>query len=185
MVKPFEDFCFNESIGSIGWVETTYGVHLIEVLDRRKEVEEARVAYISRTVDASAVTAREAYAQASEFAINATDKESLLEAASEAGYSTGEGKGIAPAARSIAGIREATEIVAWTYRSERGEVSNPILTADFYIVAHLDNVTEAGVPTLEAVKEEMTEGATNEAKGDWYAQQMDGTSPRRHCRCRW
>ena len=176
MVKPFEDFCFNESIGSIGWVETTYGVHLIEVLGRRKEVEEARVAYISRTVDASAVTAREAYAQASEFAINATDKESLLEAASEAGYATGEGKGIAPAARSIAGIREATEIVAWTYRSERGEVSNPILTADFYIVAHLDNVTEAGVPTLEAVKEEMTEGATNEAKGDWYAQQMDGTS---------
>ena len=30
MVKPFEDFCFDKPIGSVGWVETTYGVHLIE-----------------------------------------------------------------------------------------------------------------------------------------------------------
>ena len=34
MVAPFEDFCFDKPIGSVGWVETTYGVHLIEVLDR-------------------------------------------------------------------------------------------------------------------------------------------------------
>ena len=47
MVKPFEDFCFDKPVGAIGWVETTYGVHLIEVLDRRSEVEEARVASTS------------------------------------------------------------------------------------------------------------------------------------------
>ena len=76
MVAPFEDFCFDKPIGSVGWVETTYGVHLIEVLDRRSEVEEARVAFISKPVAASAATARDAYAMASEFAINATDKES-------------------------------------------------------------------------------------------------------------
>ena len=33
---------------------------------------------------------------ASEFAINATDKESLMAAAKEAGYSTGEANSIAP-----------------------------------------------------------------------------------------
>ena len=176
MVKPFEDFCFNEPIGALGWVETTYGVHLIEVLDRRTEIEEARVAFISKAVGASAETARDAYAMASEFAINATDKESLLAAAEEAGYTTGEANSIAPAARTIAGVRDAAEIVAWTYRSEEGEVSNPILTPDFYIVAHLDAATAAGAPELEAVEAEMREGATNEAKGELYAEKMDGAN---------
>ena len=176
MVKPFEDFCFNEPIGALGWVETTYGVHLIEVLDRRTEIEEARVAFISKTVGASANTAREAYAMASEFAINATDKESLLAAAEDAGYATGEANSIAPAARTIAGIRDAAEIVSWAYRSEEGEVSNPILTPDFYIVAHLDAATKAGTPDLEDVEDEMREGATNEAKGELYAEKMDGAN---------
>ena len=176
MVKPFEDFCFDKPIGALGWVETTYGVHLIEVLDRRSEVEEARVAFITTPVSASSGTAREAYAMASEFAINATDKESLMAAAADAGYATGEANSIAPAARSIAGVRDAAEIVSWAYRSEAGEVSNPILTPDFYIVAHLDAATKAGVPELESVRDEMREGAINEAKGELYAEKMDGAN---------
>ena len=176
MVKPFEDFCFDKPIGALGWVETTYGVHLIEVLDRRSEVEEARVAFITKPVSASAGTAREAYAMASEFAINATDKESLMAAAADAGYATGEANSIAPAARSIAGVRDAAEIVSWAYRSEAGEVSTPILTPDFYIVAHLDAATKAGVPELENVRDEMREGAINEAKGELYAEKMDGAN---------
>ena len=176
MVKPFEDFCFDKPIGALGWVETTYGVHLIEVLDRRSEVEEARVAFITKPVSASAGTAREAYAMASEFAINATDIESLMAAAADAGYATGEANSIAPAARSIAGVRDAAEIVSWAYRSEAGEVSNPILTPDFYIVAHLDAATKAGVPELESVRDEMREGAINEAKGELYAEKMDGAN---------
>ena len=176
MVKPFEDFCFDKPSGALGWVETTYGVHLIEVLDRRTEIEEARVAFITKPVAASAATARDAYAMASEFAINATDKESLMAAAKEAGYATGEANSIAPSARSIAGVKDASEIVAWSYRSQEGEVSNPILTSDFYIVAHLDAITKAGAPDLEDVREKMVEGATNEAKGKLYAKKMEGSS---------
>ena len=176
MVKPFEDFCFDKPVGSLGWVETTYGVHLIEVLDRRDEVEEARVAYITRAVAASNETARDAYAQASEFAINASDKDALIAAAEEAGYSTTEAKDIAVNARSIAGMRDGSEIVGWAYRSEVGEISNPILTADFYVVAHLDAAKEDGVPKLEDVKEEMTTGAMNEAKGKLYAERMNGAN---------
>ena len=176
MVKPFEDFCFNKPIGALGWVETTYGVHLIEVLDRRDEIEEARVAFISKDIAASSTTARDAYAMASEFAINATDKASLMAAAEEAGYTTSEANGIAPAARNIAGVRDASEIVAWAYRSEEGEVSNPILTSEFYVVAHLDAAIKAGVPPLKLVEEEMREGATNEAKGELYASKMNGAN---------
>ncbi len=176
MVKPFEDFCFEKPIGALGWVETTYGVHLIEVLDRRSEIEESSVTFITKALTASASTARDAYAMASEFAINATDKESLMSAAENAGYATGEANSIAPSARTIAGIRDAAEIVSWSYRSEAGEISNPILTSDFYIVAHLDASKKSGVPTLDDVREEMREGAMNKAKGEFYSSKMDGAN---------
>ncbi|MGB2383664.1 MAG: hypothetical protein ACPH78_08030, partial [Flavobacteriales bacterium] len=87
-----------------------------------------------------------------------------------------EANSIAPAARSIAGVRDAAEIVGWTFRSEQGEISNPILTSDFYIVAHVDQITEAGEPTLEAVEEEMRTGAMNQAKGELYAEKMVGAN---------
>ena len=176
MVKPFEDFCFDKPVGAIGWVETTYGVHLIEVLDRRSEVEEARVLFVSRPIVPSESTKREFYSEANEFSINYKTKEDLMNAAAEAGYATGEANSIAPAARSIAGVRDAAEIVGWTFRSEHKEISNPILTSDFYIVAHLDQITEAGEPTLEAVEEEMRTGAMNQAKGKLYAEKMVGAN---------
>ena len=61
-------------------------------------------------------------------------------------------------------------------RQEQGEVSNPILTSDFYVVAHLDASKQDGVPALADVEEEMREGAMNEAKGKLYASKMDGAN---------
>ena len=39
MVKPFEDFCFENKPGKIGAVETSFGVHLIEVMEHTDAVE--------------------------------------------------------------------------------------------------------------------------------------------------
>jgi len=43
-------------------------------------------------------------------------------------------------------------------------------------VAHLDAATKAGPPDLKDVEDEMREGATNEAKGELYAEKMDGAN---------
>ena len=162
-------------MGAIGWVETTYGVHLIEVLDRRSEVEEARVAYITRKVGASATTARDAYAQASEFAINATDKESLMAAAAEAGYSTGK-----PTALPLP--RAASPVSVTPPKSSAG----PSAASKGDLQPHFDSRLlhrgplgpnhRSGEPTLEAVEEEMRTGAMNQAKGELYAEKMVGAN---------
>ena len=36
MVKEFSDFAQNEAIGKIGMVQTNFGFHIIEVLDREE-----------------------------------------------------------------------------------------------------------------------------------------------------
>jgi peptidyl-prolyl cis-trans isomerase D len=44
MVKPFNDFVFNSSIGSIGLVETPFGFHIIKVTDKQDGIRLATVA---------------------------------------------------------------------------------------------------------------------------------------------
>ena len=176
MVPPFNDFSFNKRIGAIGSVETSYGVHVIEVLDRRYKIEEAEVAMITRQVGASDATKRDAYSAANEFAIEYSNKEDLVAAAEEAGYTTSEAVNVIRAAQTLSGIRDARELVGWIYSAEEGEISHPIIADKTYVVAVVDLIKEDGDPSFEAVEDKMIEGATKEAKAELYVELMDGNN---------
>jgi len=172
MVKPFENFCFENKPGSIGAVETSFGVHLIEVMEHTKPIERVKVAMIERAIEPSANTARESYSAASEFAIQATSREEFMQAAGDAGYTTNIAKDVDRGATSVSGLRSAAELVAWAYGAEEGEISNPILIDKNYVVGYLDRITEKGEPKFEYVEEQMRLGAIKEAKAELYAAQM-------------
>ena len=172
MVKPFEDFCFENKPGKIGAVETSFGVHLIEVMEHTDAVEQVRVALIERAIEPSTSTARESYGAASEFAIQATSREAFMQAAGDAGYATNTANDVLRNAKSVSGLRNASELVGWAYGAEVGEVSNPILVDKNYVVGYLDRITEEGAPLFEYVENEMRTGAVKEAKGALYSERM-------------
>jgi peptidyl-prolyl cis-trans isomerase D len=72
MVKPFNDFVFNSSIGSIGLVETPFGFHIIKVTDKQDGI---RLATVALRLEASEATADKAFTQATKFEIEATEKD--------------------------------------------------------------------------------------------------------------
>lgn len=172
MVKPFEDFCFNSKIGAIGSVETTYGVHLIEVLDQRWTVRQADLAILVREVTPSAATRREIYNSARDFAINFSDPESFRTAADTMGYAIAEAKNIRPGAGTVGALREAFEVVNWAYKANRNEVSTPMTVGNDYVVSLLTKVMEAGVPPFENVADQMREEALKEAKAKYYIEKL-------------
>lgn len=174
MVKPFENFCFDNPVGTIGAVETTYGVHLIEVTDQRWSVKQAAVAEISRELKPSVDTKKNAYRKASEFAINFNDYASFAEAADTMGYAVIAANNVRPNATTVSGgLRNAGELVSWAFQSEKGEVSQPILIDDNYIIASVTKIMEAGIPPFENVEEEMREGATKEAKAEYMMKELE------------
>ena len=172
MVAPFEDFCFENKPGSIGAVETSFGVHLIEVMEHTAAVEQVRIALIERAIEPSATTARESYGAASEFAIQATSREAFMQSAGDAGYATNTATDVVRNAKTVSGLRNAAELVSWAYNAEPGEVSNPILVDKNYVVGYLDRITEEGAPLFEYVENEMRTGAVKEAKGELYSERM-------------
>ena len=71
MVKPFNDFVFNNPVGKIGLVETEFGYHIINITDKQDAI---RLATIARKVQASEKTTDNIYTQATKFEMEANAK---------------------------------------------------------------------------------------------------------------
>ena len=173
MVKPFEDACFNGSVGSLQIVESDFGWHLIEVTG--KNFPYTKIAQIDRAIEPSSKTVKSAYALAKEFSLNCADTASFRMAADtlNGGTKLIDGKNIKPNATSVASLTEAGELVGWAYGAELGEVSQPMMIGKDYIIAALTEVKEKGVPTFENVYDVMKVETIKERKAEKYVAMMN------------
>jgi peptidyl-prolyl cis-trans isomerase D len=173
MVKPFEDACFNGSVGSLQIVESDFGWHLIEVTG--KNFPYTKIAQIDRAIEPSSKTVKSAYALAKEFSLNCADTASFRMAADtlNGGTKLIDGKNIKPNATSVASLTEAGELVGWAYGAELGEVSQPMMIGKDYIIAALTEVKEKGVPTFENVYDVMKVETIKEKKAEKYVAMMN------------
>ena len=176
MVKPFESFCFDNRVGSIGTAQTNYGLHLIEVLDQQWTSDAVTIQRVERPVNISSQTSSETEQAALDFSISNGSTEDFRNAADTEGYAIVEGKGVTAAVTTLAGLPNAGEVVGWAFGAEPGDVSNPFRIDNNYVIATLVQVNKAGVPPLENVEAQMRAGALQEAKAERYAELMNGSS---------
>ena len=176
MVKPFEDFCFDNRVGKIGTAKTNYGLHLIEVLDQQWTAEAITVNRVEQAVEASESTSSDAEQLAMNFAIDNGTTEDFRNAADTLGFAIVEARDLQSSASAITGLANAGEVVGWAYGAEPGDVSNPFRIDGNYVIATLVRIKEAGVPPLENVEEQMRAGAIQDKKAAMYLDLMQGES---------
>jgi len=176
MVKPFEDFCFDNRIGKIGTAKTNYGLHLIEVLDQQWTADAITVQRIERKVTISDATYGGAQETAMNFAIEFGNVEDFRNAADTMGYAIVEARNVKSGATAITGLSNGSEVVGWAYGAEKGDVSNPFQIDGNYIIACLVNIKEEGEPPFENVEAAMRTGAIKEKKAEMYMELMRGGS---------
>ena len=176
MVKPFEDFCFDNRVGKIGTAKTNYGLHLIEVLDQQWTADAITVQRVDRAVGISDETAQAAEETAMNFAIEYGDTESFRNAADTMGYAIVEARDVKSGAEAITGLQNGAEVVGWAYGADKGDVSNPFQIDGNYIIACLVNIKEEGEPPFENVEAAMRAGALKDKKAELYMDLMQGSS---------
>lgn len=169
MVAPFEDACFNGKVGDMPVVESQFGIHLIEIMEK-KDVSITLLAEVQKTIEPSSETLRRAYQNANDFAIANSTEEAFLLAADSLGVK--EANAIAPNATTIAGLSDPFQVINWVYKAEIGEVSSPLPSGNLYVVALLTGATEEGLPTFDAVKDLMEAEVIKEKKGEMYMKIM-------------
>jgi peptidyl-prolyl cis-trans isomerase D len=172
MVKEFEDAAFSGAKGALQLVVTDFGVHVLEVTDQKFAV--AKVAIVDRRIEPGSGTRKDAYRLASDFSLNFADTASFRAAADtlNGGTAITPANNIKANATNIPGLANGGSVVSWAYGAELGEVSQPMMIDNDYIIAALTDIKERGVPTLENVYEKMKAEAIKEKKAEKYMEMM-------------
>jgi peptidyl-prolyl cis-trans isomerase D len=173
MVPEFTKASFDNPVGTIDIVETSYGVHLVEVLGQRTR-KERRVMYVDKRVKPLPDTFTEVYKTANDFSMRHSQTDSFKIAAERKGYAFSTMDELRTDQRYVPGLQEPNALISWVNGHEVGEVSEPLQLGEAYVVALLRAVREEGKPELEDVREKFTEEARKEQKAKALMERLQG-----------
>ena len=173
MVKPFNDACFEGKKGDLQIVESQFGVHLIEVMDKGKESRRILISTIERTSTPSSATYQFYYGKASEFAGKNNNKALFEKTSKEQGLNKRTAEYLRETDRNFNGIENARDIVRWAYGAKKEEVSPVFQIGDKYLVAMLTKIKEKGTLPLEEVKEQVEIEAKKQKKADKFIAEFE------------
>lgn len=152
MVKPFNDACFSGKKGELIVVETNFGAHLIQILDKSKDEKKVKIAILVRKVQPSDKTYQAVYAQANQFAGNNTTAAKFDKAVADQGLVVKYASNLRPNDTRITGLESPRELIRWAFDAKVGEVSKPFELGDRFVIAKLTQAAEEGIAPFDAVK---------------------------------
>lgn len=144
MVIPFNDFAFDNSVGSKGVVKTDFGYHYIEVLGQKNRGSAYKVAYLAKAILSSNETMNEANTAAASFVANAKNIKAYNEAAAKLVKPVLSASDIKQNDFTVGTMANTRSLVRWIYESKEGAVSDPTEIGDQIIVAMVTGINKAG-----------------------------------------
>lgn len=144
MVPEFNDYIFDNNIGSIGLVETDFGFHIIKIEDKYDVVQ---VATIGRELEPSEETISDVFAETTKFEMSAMGGD-FQETADTSEYSIRPVNKINALDENIPGLGNQRAIVQWAFNpdTEVGAVKR-FSTTSGYAVIQLTGKRSKGLAT--------------------------------------
>jgi peptidyl-prolyl cis-trans isomerase D len=181
MVTEFENASFNGAKGKLQTVKTTYGYHIVEVLDRRNAKIPVLVPIV-KEVKASFETKTSVEDLAYEFIASVGDLKAdsaYYKAANVDSLSVNNTR-LTMKYSYVMGYSDENAITAikkFTFAKDavEGDISDPIYDNGMYKVAILSNKISEGVPNFEDVKEQMRFPALRDKQAKVFIEKMGGT----------
>jgi peptidyl-prolyl cis-trans isomerase D len=156
MVRPFNDTCFLGKTKKIYSVNSQFGIHIIEVLEKSTPSKMVQVATIAAKIEPSTATRSKVYSEASKFAGENTTAELFTKTIENVkSIQKKTANDLKPADRNVPGLQQARQIVRWAYEAEKGQTSNVFDCGTMFVVANLKNIKEKGYAKLDDVKQQI------------------------------
>ncbi len=163
MVGPFNDFSFDNSVGTKGVVKTDFGYHYIEILKQTPRSPAYKIAYLSKAILPSNETIGAASAAAAAFASSAKDLKSFNEQAIKSNKQALPASGIKAMDYEIAGLGESRSLVRWINENNLNAVSEPTEIGDNYFVAVITGEEKQGLASVSSARPQV-EGILRDQK---------------------
>lgn len=156
MIKPFSDTCFYDRSGEVKQVQTRFGIHLVQVTDKSRDVKKVKVAYLTRNIEPSSETYREVYSRAVKFAGLNNTYEKFNGAVSAQNLTKRYASDITEGQQNITGLDNPRPLIRWAFEADLHDVTEEIFEfSNKYVVAALTGIREKGVASLEQVRAEI------------------------------
>jgi peptidyl-prolyl cis-trans isomerase D len=171
MVPEFNDASFNGEIGKLQLVKTQFGFHIVEVLGRG-ERNVPKLAIVTKKVKPSENTMKYAEEQVYDYIyeINESKKDSAFYTMAIDSNHLVMNSRIWISQTYVTGVTNYEKVMRFAFNRNalEGDISDPMLDGDKYIVAYLSNVIEEGEPEFEDVKEQMRFSALKDKQAKVY-----------------
>ena len=174
MVKPFNDFVFNNPIGKIGMVESDFGYHIINVTDKQDAV---RLATIAQKIEPSEATSDKIFNKAVKFEMDANEKD-FAKVAKEAALTVNPAVKVKVMDEGFGTIGNQRQIVRWAFEGETnvGDVKRFEVANVGNVIAKLKKVHEAGLMPVDEARPMVETVLKNKKKAEKIKAKMTGTS---------
>ncbi len=174
MVKPFNDFVFNNPIGKVGLVETPFGFHIIKIADKQDGI---RLATIAQKIEPSEATSDKVFTQATKFEMDATDKD-FDKAAKEMKLTIAAPVTVKVMDEAFGSLGNQRNIVSWAFDddSKVGTVKRFEVANLGHVIAKVEKINKAGLTAVDVARPYIESILKNKKKAELIKAKMAGTS---------
>jgi peptidyl-prolyl cis-trans isomerase D len=150
LAKEFAEAAFYGNKGDKKTIKTSFGYHYLEILDHKKIEPAFKVAYLNRPILPSSITESAASGLASQFAGQSRNRKAFDENIDKQKLQKIIASDIKPTDVSIPNLGSSRQFVRWIYEADLGDVSEPFMVDDKYVVGVVTEINKEG--TMSAAK---------------------------------
>src|ERR1035437_4372744 len=161
MVVPFNNACFSGKKGDIKTAETTFGIHIIEILAQSKDTRKYNIGYIDRKIAPGSLTNQKAYSEASQFAGMNNTYEKFIKTIAEKKLNKIVANSVAPQQKTLPGLDNPRSLIMALFQAEKGKIildnSQQAIfdLGEKYVIAYCTKVQEDGVAAQKDVENDI------------------------------
>ena len=164
--EEFRKTVFSLPVGQSAIVKSNYGLHIVKVTDKTRNVPKYKVADIVYTVTPSSTTRSILYNSLNQFIANNNNVEKFAASARENGYELASDVHIYSTDMSIGHITNARQVIRWAFNGKKGQISEINECDDRFVVAAHKGRLPEGFQSLEAVTPQLRSELAMKKKGE-------------------
>jgi peptidyl-prolyl cis-trans isomerase D len=173
MVVPFNNACFSGKKGDIKTAETSFGIHIIEILAQSKDTRKYNIGYIDRKIIPGSLTTQKAYSEASQFAGTNDTYDKFNKTIAAKGLNKRVANDVAPQQKTLPGLDNPRSLIMSLFQAEKGKIildnsqQAVFEVGGKYVVAYCTRVQEDGIAPQKDVENDIKFAILKDKKADY------------------